>query len=147
MVSLSFSNLLLGLLRAGPIGLGDMGGEVNVVFHVDSLSLPREFFSAEDAIVLSVGFGESEEFSDCATLKIIALNGLTTSVEQEVVTKVLSLEAKLNIFGWMKHIIPGFSKLVELSMSRHEKLCIALLQRLESEMEAANVLHREVTGG
>ena len=46
----------------------------------------------------------------------------------------------------MKHRIPGFSKLVRLSMSRHEKLCIALLQRLESEMEAANVLHKEVSG-
>ena len=61
-------------------------------------------------------------------------------------SEVLSFEAKLNISGWVKHRILGFSKLVGLSMSRHEKLCIALLQRLESEMEAANVLHREVSG-
>ena len=46
----------------------------------------------------------------------------------------------------MKHRIPGFSKLVGLSMTRHEKLCIALLQRLELVMEAANVLHRKATG-
>ena len=55
------------------------------------------------------------------------------------------METKLNIFGWVKHRIPSFCKLVGLSMSRHEKLCIALLQRLETEMEAANVLHRKVT--
>ena len=46
----------------------------------------------------------------------------------------------------MKPKIPGFSKLVGLLMTRHEKLCIALLQRLESMMEAANVLHRKATG-
>ena len=58
----------------------------------------------------------------------------------------MSLEGKLNISGWVKHRILGFNKLVGLSMSRHEKLCMALLQRLESEMEAANVLHKEVSG-
>ena len=146
LVSPSIFDLLMGLLRAGLSGLVDMGGEANAVFHVDSLSLPGVFFSAANAMVLSVGFGESEEFSDCAPLKIIAPNGLTTLVEQEGVAKVLSLEAKLNISGWVKHNIPGFSKLVGLSMSRHEKLCIALLQKLESEMEAANVLHKEVSG-
>ena len=46
----------------------------------------------------------------------------------------------------MKHRIPGFSKLVGLSTTQHEKLCIALLQRLETEMEVANVLHRRETG-
>ena len=40
---------------------------------------------------------------------------------------------------------PCFNKLVGLSMTQHEKLCIALLQRLETEMEAANVLHRRET--
>ena len=99
-----------------------MGGKENVVFHADSLSLSRVSFSATDAMVLSVGFGESEEFSDCAPLKIITPNGLTTSVEQEEDDEILSLEAKLNIFGWVKHRISGFSKLVGLSMSCHEKL-------------------------
>ena len=46
----------------------------------------------------------------------------------------------------MRHRIPGFSKLVGLSMSRHEELCIALLQRLELVMKAANVLHRKAPG-
>ena len=51
----------------------------------------------------------------------------------------------MNIFEWVKRRILGFSKSVGRSMSRHEKLCIALLQRLESAMEAANVLHREIS--
>ena len=53
---------------------------------------------------------------------IIALNGLATSVGLEVVIEVLSLEANLDIFGWVKYKILGFSKLVRLSMSQHEKL-------------------------
>ena len=61
-------------------------------------------------------------------------------------TEILSIENKLDISGWVKHRIPGFSKLVGLSMSRHEKLCIAFLQRLESVMEAVNVLHRKKRG-
>ena len=40
---------------------------------------------------------------------------------------------------------PCFNKLVGLSMTQHEKLCIALLQWLETEMEATNVLHRKGT--
>ena len=58
----------------------------------------------------------------------------------------MSLEAKLNISGWVKHRISDFSKLVGLSMSHHKTLCIALLQRLESVKEATNVLHRKATG-
>lgn len=59
---------------------------------------------------------------------------------------MLSIEGKLDISGWVKHRIPNFSKLVGLSVTRHEKLCIALLKRLETEMETANVLHRKATG-
>ena len=58
----------------------------------------------------------------------------------------MSIETKLDISGWVRHRILGFSKLVGLSTTRHEKLCIALLQRLETVMEAANVLHSKATG-
>ena len=46
---------------------------------------------------------------------------------------------------WVKNRLPGFSKLVGLLLSRHEELCIALLQKIEREMEAAKVLNRKVT--
>ena len=62
MVSHSFSDLFLGLLRASLIGLGDTGGEVNAVFSVDSLSLFGELFSAKDVVDLLVGFGERRVF-------------------------------------------------------------------------------------
>ena len=99
----------------------------------------------EDVVDFSVGFGEIE-LTDCLPLRIIAPSASSSSAELEEVTEVLSIEAKLDISRWVKYRIPGFSKLVGLSMTRHEKLRIALLQRLQSEMEAANVLHRKAIG-
>ena len=75
----------------------------------------------EDVVDFSV------EVSNCLPLQTIALTVPTISAELEEATEVLSIENKLDIFGWVKHIIPGFSKLVGLSTTRHEKLCIALL--------------------
>ena len=98
----------------------------------------------EDVVDFSVGFGEIE-LTDCLPLRIIAPSASSSSAELEV-TEVLSIKAKLDISRWVKYRIPGFSKLVGLSMTRHEKLRIALLQRLQSEMEAANVLHRKAIG-
>ena len=98
----------------------------------------------EDVVDFSVGFGEIE-LTDCLPLRIIAPSASSSSAELEVI-EVLSIKAKLDISRWVKYRIPGFSKLVGLSMTRHEKLRIALLQRLQSEMEAANVLHRKAIG-
>ena len=58
-------------------------------------------------------------------------------------TKVMGLESPLDISNWVTHRIPGFGKLVGLPISRHEKLCIAHLQRLEKEMTDANLLRRK----
>ena len=46
---------------------------------------------------------------------------------------------RLNISNWVKHRLPGFSKMMGLSLGRHEKMCIMLLQRLEGAIEAANL--------
>ena len=68
----------------------------------------------EDAVDFSVGFGETE-VSDCLPLQIIAPSESTNSAELEGATEVLSIENKLDISEWVKHRIPGFSKLVRLS--------------------------------
>ena len=58
-------------------------------------------------------------------------------------TEVVGLGSTLDISKWLKHRIPGFSKLVGLPLSRHEKLCITYLQRLEREMEKDNLLQKK----
>lgn len=145
LVGPSFPDLFLGFLLAGSLGLSVLGEEVNSFSTKEFFCLSWEVILVEDAADFSVSFGK-RELPDCLPLRIIAPNGSTTSVELEEFTEVLSIEAKLDISGWVKHRIPNFSKLVGLSVTRHEKLCIALLKRLETEMETANVLHRKATG-
>ena len=142
LVAPSFPNLFLELLRVGSMGFGVSGQEVISFSSKDLLSLPREVMLMEDAFDFSMGFGEIE-VSDCLSLQTIALSVSTTSAKLEEAIEVLSIKNKLDISGLVKHRIPGFSKLVGLSMTRHEKLYIALLQGLESVMEVANVLHKK----
>ena len=140
-----FSNQFLEFLRAGSMGFGVSGQEVNTFSSKELLNFPREVMLVKDAVDFSVGFGETE-VANCLPLQIIDPGVSTNLAELEEATEELSIGNKLDISSWVKHIIAGFSKLVGLSMTRHEKLCIALLQRLETEMEAANVLHRRETG-
>ena len=122
----SFPDQFLEFLRAGSMGFGVSSQEVNTFSTKELLSLPREVMLVEDAVDFSVGFGETE-VSDCLPLQIIDPGVSTKLVELEEGTEVLSIENKLDISSWVKHRIPGFSKLVGLSTTRHEKLCIALL--------------------
>uniref|UniRef100_A0A7N2M4C3 Uncharacterized protein n=1 Tax=Quercus lobata TaxID=97700 RepID=A0A7N2M4C3_QUELO len=140
----SFPKHFLEFWRVGSVGFGASGQEVNSFSSKELLSLSGEVMVVEDVADFSTGFGETE-LTDCLPLRIIAPSASTTSAKLEEVIEALSIEAKLDISRWVKHKIPGFSKLVGLSMTWHEKLCIALLQRLETEMEAANVLHRKGT--
>ena len=64
------------------------------------------------------------------------------SAELNSNTEVMRLENTLNVSNWVKRRLPGFSKMMGLSLGRHEKRCIMLLQRLEKETEAANLVHR-----
>ena len=139
LVGLSFPILFLELEQLGALGLGVLGQEVNSSYSKDLFSLPREVM-LEEAADFSVG---ETDFSIGLPLQIIASSVLTNLAELEEVNEVLSIETKLDISGWVRHRIPGFSKLGGLSLSQHEELCITLLQRLESVMEAANVLHRK----
>ena len=52
------------------------------------------------------------------------------------------MENQLNISNWVKHRISGFSMMMGLSLGWHEKMCIMLLQRLEGEIEATNLMHK-----
>ena len=87
------------------MGFGASGQEVNSFSSKELLSLSREVMLVEDVANFSVGFGEIK-LTDCLPLRTIAPSALTTSTELEEVTEALSIEAKLDIFGWVKHRIP-----------------------------------------
>ena len=145
LVGLSFPDLFLEFLRSRFMGFGVSGQEVNSFSIKEILSLLREVLLVEDVVDSFVGLGETEA-SDCLPLQTIASTVSTIPAVLEEATEVLSFENKLDISSWVKHKILGFSKLVGLSTTRHEKLCIALLRKLETMMEATNVLHRKETG-
>ena len=51
----------------------------------------------------------------------------------------------MKIYWILQDRLPGFSKLVGLPLNCHEKLCIALLQKIEKETEVAKAMNKKVT--
>ena len=93
----------------------------------------------EGGAISEVAFlGKEESLADCNQLSTIAPPGLKLSMEMHKDTEVLGLGSRLDVSSWVKHRIPGFSKVVEFSVNCHERLCIDYLQRLEREMEVVN---------
>ena len=93
-----------------------------------------------ETVCADVALGDVDSFSSLTTINPL---GLIVLAEVNGNTEVLSFDNTLNVFNWVKHRIPGFSKLIGLSLGRDEKMCIMLLQRLEIEIEAANLMHRK----
>ena len=89
--------------------------------------------------------GEEESLTNCEPLSSIAPLGLELSMEMYKDNEVLGLGSKLDVSSWVKHRIPGFSKVVGLSVNRHERLCIDYLQRLEREMEVVIERRKKAT--
>ena len=95
-----------------------------------------------DMVNADMGLGNGDSFSPLMTINPL---GLVVSDELNCDNEVMGFSNTLNISNWMKHRLPGFSKMMGLSLGRHEKMCIMLLQRLEGAIEAANLMHRRDT--
>ena len=89
--------------------------------------------------------GEEESWTDCNPISTIAPPGLDLSIEMHKDNEVLGLGSRLDVSSWVKHRIPGFSKVVGLSVNRHERLCIDYLQRLKREMEVVIERRKKAT--
>lgn len=98
------------------------------------------FFSA-------LGFSVRDDLLDCHPMMTIApLDDnleLALPVELDKDNQLLCLANSLEISRWVKYRILGFCKFVGLPLNRYEAMCIALLQRLEREMEVDGVLYEE----
>ena len=95
-----------------------------------------------DAISANMGLGDGDCFSS-----LMSINPLRLVVSDELNSnnEVMGFGNTLNISNWVKHKLPDFSKMIGLSLGRHEKMCIMLLQRLKGAIEAANLMHRRDT--
>ena len=94
--------------------------------------------TVEEVAFLEVVSGEEESLVDCNPLFTIILLGRALLMEAHNDYEVLDFGGTLDVSNCMKNRIPGFSKVIGLSVKHHEQLCIAYLQRLEKEMEVIN---------
>ena len=77
----------------------------------------------EGRAILEVAFlGKEESLTDCNPLSTIAPPRLDLLIEMHKDTEVLGLGSGLDVSSWVKHRIPGFSKVVGLSVNRYERL-------------------------
>ena len=150
-VELFLSNFFLSLSRARLVVLGDNNGDesgwdsyanfrLKVVLEHDQSNLmvistkavcvvPRAGVLVEEELDISdMGLGGEDSLS--TLLMSITPFGLPLSAELICGNEAVECVNTLDISSWVKNKHPGFSKLVGLPLSRHEKLCIALLQRL-----------------
>ena len=81
----------------------------------------------EKVALSKVVSGEEENLADYNPLLTIIPPGLALSLEVHNNSEVLDLGGTLDVSNWVKNRIPSFSKMIRLSMNRHEKLCIAYL--------------------
>ena len=140
---------------------GDEGGfdncadppEAALVFEKPrSAELPTMALSVVPGVCSLVEEGENfsemglgGEVSSPIPLLAITPGGLPMSDELNRDNQAVECVDTQDTSRWVKNRLPGFSKLVGLPLYRHEKLCIALLQKIERETEAAKVLNRKVT--
>ena len=93
----------------------------------------------ETAYAIEV-LGDVESFSPLMSINPL---GVVVTAELNSNIKVRSFDNTLKVSNWVKYRLPGFSKMIGLSLGRHEKRCIMLLQRLEMEIEATKLVHRK----
>ena len=141
---LVLSNYALSPPRVGievkVVSDGDVGGRVEGAIDIQGTDSSHQanqsvlaLTEVEKAYVVEV-LGDVDSSSPLMSINPLEVNGIA---------KVRRFDNSLNVSNWVKHRLPGFSKMMGLSLGRHEKRCIMLLQRLEIEIEAAKLVHRK----
>ena len=69
------------------------------------------------------GLGDVDNLSPLLTINSL---GLVVSAELNSNIEVMRFDNTLNVSNWVKHRLFGFSKMMGLSLGRHEKMCIIL---------------------
>ena len=141
---------VLSLSRVGNADLGiqngDEGDWVDCASDVQGIDTSHQTnqlsvlaLTEADMVNAEMGLGNGDSFSPLMTINPL---GLVVLDELNCDNEVMGFGNTLNISNRVKHRLPDFSKMMGLSLGRHEKMCIMLLQRLEGAIEAANLMHR-----
>ncbi|KAF3949155.1 hypothetical protein CMV_024941 [Castanea mollissima] len=76
--------------------------------------------------------------SECSVLLFQGADNKGTRLLDMGMALTMDAHNTLDVSKWVKNRIPGFCRVIGRSVNRHEKLCIAYLQRLEREMVVIN---------
>ena len=160
LVEYFLSTLLLSFLKARLVVLGDQEGDNGGLVSLTALDSEQSKLAESPTKAVCAVSGASvlgeEEWSvsdkglggeDSSPVPLMAINpsGLQLSAELKGGNEAVGCENILDTSRWVQNKLPGFSKLVGLPLNRHERLCIALLQKIEKETEAAKAMNRKVT--
>ena len=125
---------------------GDAGGQVEGASDIQGTDTSHQanqsvlaLTEVETAYVVEV-LGDVDNSSPLMSINPLELNSIA---EVNSIVEVRRFDNSLNVSNWVKHRLLGFSKMMGLSLGRHEKRCIMLLQRLETEIEAAKLVHKK----
>ena len=133
LIGLVLSNYVLSPSRVGTKELGvqggDEGGRVDCVSDIQGIDTSHQ----ANQLVLALtevetasadeGLGDVDSFSLLMTINPL---GLVVSAELNSNIEVMGFDNTLNVSNWVKHRLFGFSKMMGLSLGRHEKMCIML---------------------
>ena len=147
---LVLSNYALSPPRVGievrGVPSGDVGGRVEGASDIQGTYSSHQanrsvlaLIEVEKAYAVEV-LGDVDSSSPLMSINPLELNSI---VEVNGIVEVRRFDNSLNVSNWVKHRLPGFSKMMGLSLGQHEKRCIMLLQRLQTEIEAAKLVHRK----
>ena len=121
-------------------GIETLHQATQLVVSTDCGYLEARVLTEREVVSVDMGLGDVDSPSPLMTISPL---GLAVPAELNSGNEVLGLENTLYISNWVKHRLPVFSKMMGLSLGRHEEKCIKPLQGLEREIEATNLLNRK----
>uniref|UniRef100_A0A7N2KUK5 Reverse transcriptase zinc-binding domain-containing protein n=1 Tax=Quercus lobata TaxID=97700 RepID=A0A7N2KUK5_QUELO len=139
---LELSNYMLSPPRVGIEDLGvpggDEGGQVEGASDIQGLDTSQQANQLE--LALTEGLGDVVSSSPLMTINPLEL---VVTAELNSNSEVMRFDNTSNVSNWVKQRLPGFGKMMGLPLCQHKKRCTMLLQRLETEFKAANLVHRK----
>ena len=117
---------------------GDEGGRVEGVSDIQGFDTSQQANQSE--LALTEGLGDVVSTSSLMTINPLEL---VVTAELNSNFEVMRFDNSSNVSNWVKQRLPSFSKLMGLPLCWHKKRYTMLLQRLETEFEVANLVHRK----
>lgn len=135
------------ILKEGGVGGKKISKEGQVFFLALGFSVRDDLLDCHPLMTIAPSVsGVRDDLFDCRPIMTIAPSDnnleLALPVELDKDNQLFCLANSSEISRWVTYRILGFCKFVGLPLNQYS-LCIALLQRLEREMEVDGVLYEE----